>query len=49
MLTVDREEAEEQNCVPDEQDTLRPHRQRTDLEEDRISVLWWKSVECARA
>ena len=38
-LTVSRDNSEEQNCVPDEQDTFRPHRQRTDLKEDRISSL----------
>ena len=38
-LTIDRKDTEEQNCVPDQQDTMRPHRQRTDLEEDRVGLL----------
>jgi len=39
MLTVGREDGEEQNRVPDKQDATRPHRQGTDLKENRISWL----------
>ena len=39
MLTVGRKKVEEQNHVPDKQDTLCPQRQGTDFEEDRISLL----------
>jgi hypothetical protein len=38
-LTVSRDISNEQNRVLDEQDTLCPHRQRTDLEENRVSSL----------
>ena len=39
MPTIDREDVEEQNGIPDQQDALRPHCQRTDLEEDWINLL----------
>ena len=38
-LTVVREGAEEQDRVPDKQNTLRPHCQGTKFKEDRISLL----------
>ena len=39
MLTVCRDRPEEQNRVPDEQDAFRPHRQRTDIKENRVRSL----------
>ena len=39
MLTISRDNPKEQNRVLDEQDAFCPHRQRTDLEENRISLL----------
>jgi hypothetical protein len=38
-LTVSRDISNEQNRVLDEQDAFCPHRQRTDLEENRINLL----------
>lgn len=39
-LTIGREDAEEQDRIPDKQYAMCPHRQRTYLEEDGISLLW---------